>query len=50
MDRNIVLQKANKYRNNARLLVKNDLTAFVRQEFLRLLEKNLKLPIKLFHL
>lgn len=50
MDNNILLQKAKKYRNNSRLLAKNDLAAFVRQEFLRLLEKNLKLPIKLFHL
>jgi len=50
MNKNILLQRSKKYQNDLRFLNKKELASFVRQEFLRLMEKNLKLPIKLYHL
>jgi len=50
MKKNILLQRSKKYQNDLKLINKKELASFVRQEFLHLLEKKLKLPIKLYHL
>ncbi len=50
MKAKILSEISRDYRNEARLLKQKELLGFVRQQFRQLMEKNLRIPIKLYHL
>lgn len=43
-------QRAKKNKSEEKLLDKKDLINFVREQFKELMKKNLKIPVKLYHL
>jgi len=50
MNKNILLQESKKYKNNPEYPDRKELMRFVRQQFQLLMKKNLRVPVKLYHL
>jgi len=50
MDKNTLLRRSKEYRNTLKFLDKKELAIFAKQQFRHLMEKNLRVPVKLYHL
>ena len=50
MYKKIPLQRPKKYRDDIKAQDQKELASFAREQFFRLMEKNLRVPVKLYHL
>lgn len=50
MNKKMFLQRPKKYQGSLKLLERNEAVQFVREQFVELVKKNLRVPVQLYHL